>query len=161
MLGIFLDQVFFFPPCILYFLQPVKRTVGLKTTSLHPQISFALPLIVSQIIDAEGFSTAPFITFLGTRWLSPAFPDHDLSSCRAGMMELERDPAKIQAKHPQGNNLFVHGEQCRAVAGESRAALGSCFSRSDIPAGMERNLAQSAGSLCCRFRPPGRFPRAL
>lgn len=74
-----------------------------------------------------------------------AFPDHHLSSCRAGMMELDGDPAKIQAKHPQGNNLCVRGEQCRAVAGESRAAVGSCFSRSDIPAGMQRNLAKSTG----------------
>lgn len=59
---------------------------------------------------------------------------HGLGSCRAGMMELERDPAKIRAKHPQGNNLFVLREQCRAAARESRARLGSCF----IPAGMER-----------------------
>lgn len=60
--------------------------------------------------------------------------DHDLGSCRAGMMELERDPAKIRAKHPQGNNLFVRQERCRAADRESRAPLGSCF----IPAGMER-----------------------
>lgn len=52
---------------------------------------------------------------------------HDLGSCRAGMMELKRDSAKIRAKHPQGNNLFVQREQCRAP-------LGSCF----FPAGMER-----------------------
>ncbi|KAF4792974.1 adhesion G protein-coupled receptor B2 [Turdus rufiventris] len=53
------------------------------------------------------------------------------------MMELDGDPAKIQAKkHPQGNNLFVRREQCRAVARESRSPAGSCFSRSDIPAGM-------------------------
>lgn len=63
---------------------------------------------------------------------------HDLASCRAGMMELDRDPAKIQAKHPQGNNLFVRREQCRAVARQSRAPLGSCSSRSCIPRGMRR-----------------------
>lgn len=137
MLGILTDPVFFFP-WILYFLQPVQRPVGLKTTSLHPQISFTLPLIVSQITDAQGFSATHLSLFLGTVWLFLAGDGHDLASCRAGMIELDRDPAKIQAKHPQGNNLFVRREQCRAVASESRAPVGSCSSRSCIPRGMRR-----------------------
>lgn len=74
-----------------------------------------------------------------------------MGSCRAGMLELNGDAAKIQAEYPQGNNLFVHREQCRA--GGSRAALGSGSSRSDIPAGMERDGAKRTGLSLPPARP--------
>lgn len=80
-----------FFPWILYFLQPVKRTVGLKTTSLHPQTSFTLPLIFSQIIDAEGVSAAHLSLFLGIDCLSLAFPGWRPS--RSGLLPCRDDGA--------------------------------------------------------------------
>lgn len=96
------------------------------------------------------------------RW-SGAGPHH------AGGMELERIPAEIsvQAKHLQGNNLFVRRERgwrgavpppavARLLAGERRARVPSC--RLPEPGGMRRQRRRGAvlclprmGSLGCRL----------
>lgn len=161
-LGILTDPVFFFP-WILYFLQPVKRPVGLKTTSLHPQISFTLPLIVSQITDAQGFSATHLSLFWGDCLVVPGW-----RWSRSGLLPCRDDRAGPGSSQNPGKTSSGKQPVCTSGAvpcrGQREPSSGrillfpELYSKRDAPAVMERDRAPRTWSPGCRFRPPGRFP---